>query len=275
MATTHTAMRSSPQPLRWPARLARIATVLCILAILFLAVAGPGYRLRLLPLVPALLGAVAGFLLFILAFIVGLVGYLGGRRGSIAAPRGAGVAVILAGIVTLFAGFFILHARGAPPIHDITTDLEDPPTFKDVLALRTAAGAQNPPDYRRVQNSRGVDLDVSAAQRSAYPGIRSFDTAEQPARALQLAEQAARKLGWDIVAIAPAEGRLEATDTTLYFGFKDDVVVRVRPTAQGSRVDVRSESRVGLGDAGTNAKRTAKFLATLRGLARAPGTDAH
>ena len=61
----------------------------------------------------------------------------------------------------------------------------------------------------------------------------------------------------------PAEGRLEATDTTLFFGFKDDVIVRLRVEGGGTRIDVRSKSRVGLGDAGTNAKRVRAFLARV------------
>jgi uncharacterized protein (DUF1499 family) len=67
------------------------------------------------------------------------------------------------------------------------------------------------------------------------------------------------------VSEAPAEGRLEATDTTFWFGFKDDVVVRVRPDGTGSRVDVRSLSRVGRSDLGMNARRIRRFLERLRG----------
>jgi uncharacterized protein (DUF1499 family) len=73
----------------------------------------------------------------------------------------------------------------------------------------------------------------------------------------------ARDLGWEIVATAPAEGRLEATARTRWFGFRDDVVVRVRPDGSGSRVDVRSVSRVGRSDLGTNARRIERFLAAL------------
>ena len=62
----------------------------------------------------------------------------------------------------------------------------------------------------------------------------------------------------------PEEGRIEATDTTRFFGFKDDIVVRIRPVNGGARVDVRSKSRVGLGDAGTNAKRVREFLERMR-----------
>ena len=79
-------------------------------------------------------------------------------------------------------------------------------------------------------------------------------------------------MGWHIVAVVtavvPAEGRIEATDTTWYFGFKDDVVIRVRPSPNGSRVDIRSVSRVGLGDVGTNARRIREYTAKLRDLPR-------
>ena len=85
-----------------------------------------------------------------------------------------------------------------------------------------------------------------------------------PDRALARAEAAARALGWKIVAAAPGQGRLEATATTRWFGFKDDVVVRVTPASGGSRVDIRSVSRVGKSDLGVNARRIRAFLAALR-----------
>jgi uncharacterized protein (DUF1499 family) len=84
-----------------------------------------------------------------------------------------------------------------------------------------------------------------------------------PPRALQLAERAARAMGWDIVAVAPDDLRIEATDTTLLFGFKDDVVIRVTANGNGSRVDARSLSRIGGSDLGTNAKRIRSFMRQL------------
>ena len=74
----------------------------------------------------------------------------------------------------------------------------------------------------------------------------------------------ARDLGWEIVAAVPNEGRIEATDTTSWFGFKDDIVVRVTPTASGSRIDVRSLSRLGKGDLGKNAARVRAYLQRIR-----------
>jgi uncharacterized protein (DUF1499 family) len=244
----------------------KLAMICSIIALILLATAGPGYRMGVVPLIAALLATALGFLLFIVAFIGGAIALVTARRTARPIPRGATPLVILAGVVSVFGVAFILHARGAPPIHDITTDFSDPPAFKDVLALRIASGAQNPADYHRLQNNRGVEVDVAAAQRGAFPDILPIDAAEAPALVLPLAEKAARKMGWTIVAVAPNEGRIEATDTTRYFGFKDDIVVRVRPVATGSRIDVRSESRIGLGDAGTNAQRVSKYLSALRDL---------
>jgi uncharacterized protein (DUF1499 family) len=267
MNTTGPAPRAShPAQPRWAVRCIRLAAVLGLLALVLLAVAGPGYRAGVLPLGPALLGAAAGFLIFIPVFLIGCIGLVALWRGSRTMPR-VGIAVTLLGaIISVACVVWIVRLRAAPPIHDISTDLEQPPTFKDVLPLRAASDAVNPPDYRRVQTVGGRQLDVSDAQRRAYPELRPLVLNLDRTQAMHLAEQAARGFNWDIVAVVPAEGRLEATDTTRYFGFKDDIVVRVREENSGSRIDVRSESRVGLGDAGTNAQRVAAYLAKLRQL---------
>jgi hypothetical protein len=249
---------------RWAAKLVKFAFVAGIVALVLLALAGPGYRLGVVPLVPALLGAALAFALFIVTFIVGGIGLLGqrGRASSDSRPAKAIIAIAL--VFTVLAGVWIARAGGIPAIHDITTDLDDPPMFKDIVPVRAAAQAANAPEYQRVESVRGKELDVPGAQRSAYPDIQPLVLPQPPERAAQLAHEAARDMGWDIVAFAPAEGRIEGTDTTFYFGFKDDVVIRVRPDAAGSRIDVRSESRVGLGDAGTNVKRVRAYLAKLR-----------
>jgi uncharacterized protein (DUF1499 family) len=86
-----------------------------------------------------------------------------------------------------------------------------------------------------------------------------------PPAAFNRALDAARRMGWDIVAADNRAGRIEATATTIWFAFKDDVVIRVTPSANGSRIDVRSLSRVGKGDLGTNARRVRAYLASLSG----------
>ena len=106
--------------------------------------------------------------------------------------------------------------------------------------------------------------DVAAAQRAAYPDIETLVLGHPPDRVVELARETAEARGWAIVAVDTDAGRVEATETTSWFGFKDDIVVRVRPATGGARVDVRSVSRVGLGDLGANAARIREFLARLR-----------
>jgi uncharacterized protein (DUF1499 family) len=85
----------------------------------------------------------------------------------------------------------------------------------------------------------------------------------QPADAFQKAPAEASKMGWAIIDANEEQGRVEATATTSWFGFKDDIVVRIRPDGFGSRVDVRSVSRVGTDDLGTNARRVMAYLRAL------------
>lgn len=136
-------------------------------------------------------------------------------------------------------------------IHDITTDTENPPVFVSILALRK--DAPNSATYG--------GPEIAAQQHAAYPDIRPLVSDLPPERAFERSRSVARQMGWDIVDENPAEGRIEATATTRWFGFKDDVVVRIAPAAgDGSRVDIRSVSRVGRSDVGTNARRIRTFL---------------
>jgi uncharacterized protein (DUF1499 family) len=104
---------------------------------------------------------------------------------------------------------------------------------------------------------------VAAVQKRAYPDLAPLTLAVPPDRAFARVQAAARSMGWRIVADVPADGRLEAIDTTRWFGFADDIVVRVTATPNGSRIDVRSASRVGRSDLGVNAKRIRAFLAAV------------
>ncbi len=157
---------------------------------------------------------------------------------------------------TVTAGFMLMlldTAKSVPPIHDISTDTLNPPEFVDVLPLR--ADALNPPDY--------AGAEVAAQQKAAYPGIRTLVLTKAPGNVYDAAIDAAHTLGWEIVGSDPATGRIEATDTTAWFGFKDDVVIRIAATDSGTAVDVRSKSRVGMSDIGANAARIEKFLSLI------------
>lgn len=145
------------------------------------------------------------------------------------------------------------QAKRLPLIHDITTDYFDPPAFVALQAERNKAP----------NGSAYGGLEVAAAQQKAYPDIKSIVVKSSPADAIQRALDAARSMGWEVVSTDAPSGRIEATDTTAWFGFKDDIVVRVRPEGTGSRIDVRSVSRVGDSDLGANAKRIRGFIAKL------------
>jgi uncharacterized protein (DUF1499 family) len=201
---------------------------------------------------------VIGFLLLALSLLVGLIGaslsLVAGFKTGQWQMAAAGIVVGLA--VVSVPSAFIMSGVGKPPIHDITTDTENPPPFVAILRLR--AGAANPPEY--------AGSEVADQQRRAYPDIAPLVVHQTARDAFDRVSAAVRDLGWDLIASDPSSGRIEATDTTFWFGFKDDVVVRITkdPSGQGSRIDVRSKSRVGVGDVGTNARRVRELLSRLR-----------
>lgn len=149
-------------------------------------------------------------------------------------------------------------AAELPKINDITTDTESPPGVIALLAHRK--GAKNLTWY--------PGKVVATQQKKAYPDIEPVVLRMPPAQAFDRARKAVQRMGWTVVAAtAPAtnqDGRIEAYDRTFWFGFTDDVVVRVRPGQGGSRIDLRSVSRVGQHDFGTNAARVRAFLAAVK-----------
>jgi hypothetical protein len=149
-----------------------------------------------------------------------------------------------------------LASRGAPPIHDVTTDLDNPPRFVAVARLRVPPA--NSSDY-------GGDA-VARQQRASYADVRPLVVPAPPPRVLAMAVDTARAEGWTVLAqdIGFGDlGRLEATDRTFLFGRVDDIVVRIVPHLAGSRVDVRSSARDDGQDGGRNADRIRRFLAFL------------
>jgi uncharacterized protein (DUF1499 family) len=193
-----------------------------------------------------------------------VLGALGGLASfSQATRRGLwfGLIAILIGLPVVGIPWDMKRtAQRVPAIHDITTDVEDPPRFVSVLPLRRAS--PNSAEYG--------GSGIAEQQQRAYPDLRSLPLPVPAQKAFALALQAAQSLGWDLVAADEEEGRIEATDTTFWFGFKDDVVVRIRARGDHSVVDIRSLSRVGKSDVGANAKRIRDYVRTLNDvLARA------
>jgi uncharacterized protein (DUF1499 family) len=224
-----------------------LVLVLAVVALALLALAGPGTRLGWWDFGTGFVMLRWAAYLGITAAVVGLVMLL--RRPS--TGRVGLVLALLAGLAAALVPWGWLRiAKRVPPIHDITTDTEHPPEFVAVLPLR--AGAPNPAAYG--------GAEIATAQRQAYPDVQPVALNAPPAAAFDRALAAARSMGWEIVAADTAAGRIEATATTRWFGFKDDVVVRITPQGSGSRMDVRSVSRVGRSDVGTNARRIREFV---------------
>ena len=228
---------------------------LAIVGAVVLGSAGLGYRFGLWSLGTAFAILKSSVYVAIAVFAIAAVSLALGLRGR--SWTGAACAVLALLIAAGTAAVPLDMRRTAeslPYIHDITTDTERPPEFTALRAVR-----ERSPNGATYGGSA-----VAAQQKQGYPDIVPALLPVPPDRALARAEAAARALGWEIVAVAPAEGRLEATATTRWFGFKDDVVVRVIPAPGGSRVDIRSVSRVGRSDLGANARRIRAFLAELR-----------
>jgi uncharacterized protein (DUF1499 family) len=144
-----------------------------------------------------------------------------------------------------------IAADTLPRLNDITTDMAKPPGFVALPEPRATNGGDYPATF-------------AAEQRAGYPDIRPLILKEPLPAAFARAEETARALGWQIVAADVEQGRIEAVDTTPWFAFKDDIVVRLTPVAGGTRIDMRSKSRVGISDLGANAARIRSFFARLQ-----------
>ncbi len=195
-------------------------------------------------------------------------------------PRRGWQAAVLALIIPAlglgYMSWIKTRSDEIPPIHDISTDIVDPPVPSTrLLALRSADEANPVLDmtapltaaeaYQGERFARFEDKSLGMIGREAYPALRTVERAGPPAAAFAAAREAARGMGWTLVTEDELSGTLEATAETFWFGFQDDVIIRVRPTTdgQGSRIDVRSISRVGMSDLGANAKRIDSYLARV------------
>jgi fatty-acyl-CoA synthase len=217
---------------------------------------------------PCLLGAAV--VLALAALIAALV-----RR-----PRRGVWLALVALIVPAIGLGYLYQVRGRsatiPPIHDVATQVEDPPSFSPGLMAKRAAVGANPVHpltatlssieaYQSPRFAEQASRTVGELGREAYPNLRPLAVAATPERLFEVLAKEARERGWTIVTNDPPSGRFEATAETFWFGFKDDVAVRARsaPSAGQLIVDARSTSRVGLGDLGANAARLTDYLADV------------
>ena len=187
--------------------------------------------------------------------------------GQVFKVKGAGTFVSLAATGALVAWVAYLipesfrpgEGVNYPPIHDISTNRINPPEFIAIAPLR--ADAPNTLVYGGSNNMTPEQLIELTEE--AYPDLVTQRYSESVDVIFEKALGAVDDLGWELVASDATAGRIEATDTTFWFRFKDDVVIKIEQQGTDTAVDVRSVSRVGTGDVGANAIRMRKLFALL------------
>ena len=218
-------------------------TLLLVLPLSVLTVRAGAWQQGLLLFALSCLGSL---LVLAVAAVLLLLPRYAGARGAL----GRRMLVALPGALLLVA---LTAGRGdVPPIHDITTDTDDPPQF--VTAEKVRGEGSNPLD---------IKAETIAAQREAYPDIQTLTTDAPIEDAFERVLEVADEMGWEVYHQDLNAGVIEAVDTTAIMAFKDDVVIRLRTNAAGTLVDTRSVSRVGVSDLGANAKRIRTFQETF------------
>jgi uncharacterized protein (DUF1499 family) len=227
----------------WARRVAGFSVAVVILGIGIVQVG-------ILEIIPSLAAFAGGLLLAAIAILLALGAFIVIWREGLAG-FGMAITALLVGVAILaYPAWFGVKAYRLPAIYDITTDPIDPPRFEQIARLRPREA--NPVVY--------AGLRAAELQKAAYPNVEPLIVSSTPQVAYDAAMQAITKRKWRIVDARPPlagrrDGRIEAVARTPILGFRDDVVVRVRADPDGARVDIRSTSRYGRHDFGTNASR--------------------
>ncbi len=250
---------------RWGRRLTWAAVILSVggVAAALIAAVGSGQELwhfggAFTVLQYALYAAIAGGLIAILAAFVGW------RVGPRLILLNLLALVVALGFI-VYLGLQLQTARSVPAIHDVTTNLDDSPQFR-ALSLRED-NLETVPDLDRPElAAMPPEERWKAIHREHYGDIATVRVPMEVPETVRRAVELARERGWEVASADPEAGRMEATDTSFFFRFKDDVVLRARPApgGGGTLVDMRSVSRVGVSDVGVNAKRVRGFLEELQ-----------
>lgn len=245
------------QNLGWGLRLSRAGLALAVAGALVAAAAGPAYRYGLLPFESAVVLLAVGAGVGIVASLLCVAGANMLRRPGQFRNYALGWFGVLVGTGTFMAVYTLYQKdQSVPPIHDITTDPANPPAFVTLL-----------PERQKSPNGAAYDAEHNVPlQLQAYTDINRVTVVDRdPNQVFAAALAVAKDQGWRIVAADADAGRIEATTTSFWWGFTDDVVVRVARTSEGNiRVDIRSASRVQKNDLGANAERVRKYLSALR-----------
>jgi uncharacterized protein (DUF1499 family) len=236
--------------------LPRLAALLVAAALVLVALVPFGWRFGLWHFRTSFAMAAWAQDLAVAAGVVAAIGLVLARASLSRRATIVAAAIVLLGALWAYVPWQFARIRGPlPPINDITTDAENPPEFAASLPAREAEHG--------VSTVYG-GAAIAAQQKAAYPDIAPAILALPPDQAFARALAAVKSLGWRIAASDEKSGLIEASDTTLYFGFTDDIVIRIAADGAGSRIDIRSHSRQGRGDFGVNAARIRKYLSALK-----------
>ncbi|MEO0982029.1 MAG: DUF1499 domain-containing protein [Pseudomonadota bacterium] len=270
-------MSSDVQDAGWRQTFALSALILSVLAVIWFLAAALGTKFGLWgwqfglgqmyfswgPIVVGITGAVA-----LAALVVSLIGAPRKRPFMLALGALFISGALIGRLFGLAAG-----AQSLPPIHDVQTDWERPVAFSQTLLdARETAGALNQvlanpviPDGANARwpgmgGMSNADAQAGAIEEERYEAIAPLTVGDAPGAVFDRAMGVVERRGWEVVTSDKAAGVIEATETSFWFGFKDDVAIRITAEGAGSRVDMRSVSRVGLSDLGANQKRIYLFL---------------
>jgi len=260
----------------WSRRLALFSLVATMVAVIIVR----SGALDIVPALSTLAGAlVLAVVAILLAFGAGIFIWRDGRGGL----RHAVAAVLIGLALIAYPGYLAVRAYQLPQIYDVTTDPIDPPQFDAIARLRPRDA--NPIVYE--------GLYAAELQQAAYPDIEPEDTTTSPQEAFDVAMKVITKRRWRVVDARPPrelsatqvsdaragkddharDGIIEAVARSLILGFREDVVVRIRPTSDGTRIDVRSASRYGRTDLGSNAARVRDLLSDIDDILTAPAAE--
>ena len=228
-----------------------LVSLVSLIAFLLVALPGPLYKYGIVDLGTAFTGFKFGVFAGIAALIL-LVLQMIFKRKTVTLGSTV-IALLLSAIAIAMPLSMMNKGKSVPPIHDISTDLINPPKFVAIAPLR--ADAPNPVEY--------AGAEAAKQQRDAYPDLKTLSYTQSQSELVKATEQAVNNLGWDLVNSDVDKGIVEATDSTMWFGFKDDVVVRVTDNGSERLLDIRSKSRVGGSDLGKNAERIHNFINEL------------
>jgi uncharacterized protein (DUF1499 family) len=235
----------------WSRRLALFSVVATLIAIVIV-------RAGLIEVLPGV-ATVGGALAFaVLGILLALGSFVTIWRLGLGGLGYAVTAIFIGAALLAYPAYLGTKAYTLPPIYDITTDVLDPPAFDAVRRLRSRT--TNPAQY--------AGLYAAEQQREAYPEVTPLELSVPAKAAYDQALALVNKRRWLVLdARAPQpnrrDGRIEAVARTPIMGFRDDIVIRIRGVEESSRVDMRSSSRYGFHDLGSNASRIRAFLTNL------------